>query len=264
MIGIERLDVTFGRGTVLETRALRGIDLAIPAGQFVTVIGSNGAGKSTLLNVIIGAVRPETGRIEVDGQEVTGWPAAARAKLMARVFQDPMAGSCETLTIEENLALAAARGRRRGLRSALDDTVRTQLRDSLAQLGLGLENRLGDRMGLLSGGQRQAVSLLMATLAPMRILLLDEHTAALDPRIAEFVLDLTRRIVTEHGLTTLMVTHSMRQALACGSRTIMLHEGQICFDLEGEARAGLDVADLIALFAEVRGQKLDDDTLLLD
>ena len=264
MIGIERLDVTFGRGTVLETRALRGIDLAIPAGQFVTVIGSNGAGKSTLLNVIIGAVRPETGRIEVDGQEVTGWPAAARAKLMARVFQDPMAGSCETLTIEENLALAAARGRRRGLRSALDGTVREQLRDSLAQLGLGLENRLGDRMGLLSGGQRQAVSLLMATLAPMRILLLDEHTAALDPRIAEFVLDLTRRIVTEHGLTTLMVTHSMRQALACGSRTIMLHEGQICFDLEGEARAGLDVADLIALFAEVRGQKLDDDTLLLD
>ena len=136
----------------------------------------------------------------------------------------------------------------------------SSFRDSLAQLGLGLENRLGDRMGLLSGGQRQAVSLLMATLAPMRILLLDEHTAALDPRIAEFVLDLTRRIVTEHGLTTLMVTHSMRQALACGSRTIMLHEGQICFDLEGEARAGLDVPDLIALFAEVRGQKLDDDT----
>lgn len=264
MIGIERLDVTFGRGTVLETRALRGIDLAIPAGQFVTVIGSNGAGKSTLLNVIIGAVRPETGRIEVDGQEVTGWPASARAKLMARVFQDPMAGSCESLTIEENLALAAARGRRRGLRSALDGTVREQFRDSLSQLGLGLENRLGDRMGLLSGGQRQAVSLLMATLAPMRILLLDEHTAALDPRIAEFVLDLTRRIVTEHGLTTLMVTHSMRQALACGSRTIMLHEGQICFDLEGEARAGLDVPDLIALFADVRGQKLDDDTLLLD
>ncbi len=264
MIGIERLDVTFGRGTVLETRALRGIDLAIPAGQFVTVIGSNGAGKSTLLNVIIGAVRPETGRIEVDGQDVTGWPAATRARLMARVFQDPMAGSCETLTIEENLALAAARGRRRGLRSALDGAVRTQLQDSLAELGLGLENRLGDRMGLLSGGQRQAVSLLMATLAPMRILLLDEHTAALDPRTAEFVLNLTRRIVTEHGLTTLMVTHSMRQALACGSRTIMLHEGQICFDLEGEARAGLDVPDLIALFAEVRGQKLDDDTLLLD
>jgi len=264
MIGIERLDVTFGRGTVLETRALRGIDLAIPAGQFVTVIGSNGAGKSTLLNVIIGAVRPETGRIEVDGQEVTGWPAATRARLMARVFQDPMAGSCESLTIEENLALAAARGRRRGLGSALDATVRAQLRDSLAELGLGLEDRLGDRMGLLSGGQRQAVSLLMATLAPMQILLLDEHTAALDPRTAEFVLDLTRRIVTEHGLTTLMVTHSMRQALACGSRTIMLHEGQICFDLEGEARAGLDVSDLIALFAEVRGQKLDDDTLLLD
>jgi putative ABC transport system ATP-binding protein len=179
------------------------------------------------------------------------------------VFQDPLAGSCEALTIEENLALAAARGRRRGLAPAVHGALREQLRARLARLGLGLERRLSDRMGLLSGGQRQAVSLLMATLAPMKILLLDEHTAALDPKTAEFVLELTREIVAEQRLTALMVTHSMRQALDCGERTIMLHEGRICFDLEGAERARLDVVDLIALFAEVRGQQLEDDTLLL-
>ena len=263
MIAVERLGVTFARGTVLETRALADVDVAIPAGQFVTVIGSNGAGKSTLLNALTGDVRPDRGRVRIDGQDVTGWPAPARARLIARVFQDPLAGSCEALSIEENLALAVARGRVRGLAPALSRQLRERLRARLARLGLGLEQRLSDRMGLLSGGQRQAVSLLMATLAPMKILLLDEHTAALDPKTAEFVLELTREIVAEQRLTTLMVTHSMRQALDCGTRTIMLHEGRVCLDVAGERRAGLEVPDLVALFAEVRGARLDDDRLLL-
>jgi putative tryptophan/tyrosine transport system ATP-binding protein len=263
MIGVQGLGVTFGRGTVLETRALADVDLAIPAGQFVTVIGSNGAGKSTLLNALTGDVLPDRGRVTVDGQDVTGWSAPARARLIARVFQDPLAGSCEALSIEENLALAAARGRPRGLRLALNREVRERFRARLARLGLGLDRRLSDRMGLLSGGQRQAVSLLMATLAPMQVLLLDEHTAALDPKTGAFVLELTREIVAEQRLTTLMVTHSMRHALDCGSRTIMLHEGRICLDIAGERRAGLDVPDLVGLFAKVRGERLDDDSLLL-
>jgi putative ABC transport system ATP-binding protein len=255
VIRIADLSVTFAPGTVLETRALRGIDLTLPVGQFVTVIGSNGAGKSTLLSALTGDVPLTSGKIEVDGQEVTGWSAPARAALMARVFQDPLAGSCEALSIEENLALAAARGRRRGLGAALSDELRDTFRARLASLGLGLERRLSDRMGLLSGGQRQVVSLMMATLAPMKVLLLDEHTAALDPKTAAFVLDLTREIVAEQRLTTLMVTHSMRQALDCGERTIMLHEGRICFDLEGPRRGTLDVTDLVALFAEVRAEQ---------
>ena len=263
MIEVAGLQVTFGRGSVLETRALAGIELALPAGQFVTVIGSNGAGKSTLLNALTGDARPERGTIAIDGQDVTGWTPPQRAGLIARVFQDPLAGSCEALTIEENLALAAARGRRRGLGRALHDRLRQELRARLARLGLGLEKRLTDRMGLLSGGQRQAVSLLMATLAPMRILLLDEHTAALDPKTAELLLALTREIVAEQRLTTLMVTHSMRQALDCGERTIMLHAGRICFDVAGPERAGLEVADLVARFADARGQALEDDSLLL-
>jgi putative ABC transport system ATP-binding protein len=263
MIEIDGLHVTFGRGTVLETRALAGIDLAIPQGQFVTVIGSNGAGKSTLLNALTGDAAPDAGRIVIEGQDVTPWRPPQRARLIARVFQDPLAGSCEALTIEENLALADARGRRRGLRPALDAPLRERLRARLARLGLGLERRLADRMGLLSGGQRQAVSLLMATLAPMKILLLDEHTAALDPKTAEFVLELTREVVAEQRLTTLMVTHSMRQALDCGERTIMLHEGRICLDVAGSERAGLGVADLVARFADARGQALEDDALLL-
>jgi putative ABC transport system ATP-binding protein len=263
MIAVKGLGVTFARGTVLETRALADIDLAIPAGQFVTVIGSNGAGKSTLLNALTGDVLPERGRIEVDGQDVTRWSAPARARLIARVFQDPLAGSCEALSIEENLALAAARGRARGLRLALDRELRERFRARLARLGLGLDRRLSDRMGLLSGGQRQAVSLLMATLAPMKVLLLDEHTAALDPKTGEFVLELTREIVAEQRLTTVMVTHSMRHALDCGSRTIMLDEGRICLDVAGERRESLDVPDLVALFAEVRGERLDGDSLLL-
>ncbi|GEO37571.1 ABC transporter ATP-binding protein [Skermanella aerolata] len=263
MIAAKNLHVTFGRGTPLEKHALRGVDLAIPSGQFVTVIGSNGAGKSTVLGALAGDVIPERGTVAIDGTDVTRWNTPRRAGLVARVFQDPMAGTCATLSIEENMALAAARGRRRGLGAAVGTRQRAGFAERIAELGLGLENRLKDQMGLLSGGQRQAVSLLMATLAGSRILLLDEHTAALDPSTADFVLDLTRRIVVEHGLTTLMVTHSMRHALDYGDRTIMLHEGQVVLDVGGQERAGLDVPDLLAMFSRVRGQQLADDALLI-
>jgi len=264
MIEVQQIAVTFNRGTPMETPALRGLDLGIPAGQFVTVIGSNGAGKSTLLNVLTGDAAVAAGRVVIDAEDVTGWPAHRRAALVARVFQDPLAGSCADLSIEENLALAASRGNRRGLALAVDRSRRAAFRDQLRRLGLGLENRLGDRMGLLSGGQRQAVSLLMATLQPMKILLLDEHTAALDPKTAEFVLDLTRRIVGDQKLTTLMVTHSMRHALDYGERTVMLHEGRVVLDVAHDARKGLDVPDLLALFAQQRHQTLADDSLLLE
>jgi putative ABC transport system ATP-binding protein len=263
MITAKNLHVTFGRGTPLEKHALRGVDLAIPSGQFVTVIGSNGAGKSTVLGALAGDVIPERGTVAIDGTDVTRWNTPRRAGLVARVFQDPMAGTCATLSIEENMALAAARGRRRGLGAAVGTRQRAGFAERIAELGLGLENRLKDQMGLLSGGQRQAVSLLMATLAGSRILLLDEHTAALDPSTADFVLDLTRRIVVEHGLTTLMVTHSMRHALDYGDRTIMLHECQVVLDVGGQERAGLDVPDLLAMFSRVRGQQLADDALLI-
>jgi putative ABC transport system ATP-binding protein len=263
MIRARGVVVVFNPGTAMETRALDALDLDIAEGEFVSVIGSNGAGKSTLLNALTGDVRLAAGRIEIAGSDVTDWPPARRAGLVARVFQDPMAGSCADLTIEENLALAAARGQRRGLGLALDRRRRDEFRNRLRLLGLGLENRLADRMGLLSGGQRQAVSLLMATLRPMKILLLDEHTAALDPKTAEFVLDLTRRIVTGQKLTTLMVTHSMRQALDHGERTVMLHEGRVVLDVAGAERKGLDVPDLLALFSRHRGDQLADDRLLL-
>lgn len=263
MIRAENLEVTFGAGTPLENRALRGLSLDIPQGQFVTVIGSNGAGKSTLLNSLAGEVLADKGQILIDDQDVTRWPTNKRAGLVARVFQDPLAGTCEGLTIEENLALALKRGQGRGLAASIRREYRELFTERLARLGLGLEKRLGDRMGLLSGGQRQAVSLLMATLQPMKILLLDEHTAALDPKTAAFVLELTRSIIEEQQLTALMVTHSMRQALDVGHRTLMLHGGEIAFDVAGDERAGLDVPDLLALFSKVKGEELSDDSLLL-
>ncbi|SDL94755.1 putative ABC transport system ATP-binding protein [Oryzisolibacter propanilivorax] len=263
MLSAQDLFITFNPGTPIETRALRGMSLEIPAGQFVAVIGSNGAGKSTFLNAISGDLPVDTGRIAIDGLDVTRQPVWARAQRVARVFQDPMAGTCEDLTIEENMALAQQRGTRRSLRGAVKASERAMYRDRLATLGLGLENRLTDRIGLLSGGQRQAVSLLMAALQPSRILLLDEHTAALDPRTADFVLQLTARIVAENKLTTMMVTHSMRQALDVGERTVMLHQGQVVLDVSGEARARMDVPDLLQMFERVRGEKLSDDALLL-
>ncbi|WP_171963352.1 ABC transporter ATP-binding protein [Bordetella trematum] len=263
MLSAKDLTITFNPGTPIETRALRGLSLEIPTGQFVTVIGSNGAGKSTFLNAISGDLQVDSGKIEINGSDVTRWPVWQRAGQVARVFQDPMAGTCEDLTIEENMALAQLRGNRRGLSRAVKAAMREVFRERLATLGLGLESRLSDRIGLLSGGQRQAVSLLMAALQPSRILLLDEHTAALDPRTADFVLRLTERIVSENHLTTMMVTHSMRQALDVGERTVMLHQGQVVLDVSGEQRKGLEVGDLLAMFERVRGETLADDALLL-
>lgn len=263
MIRAAGLTVTFASGTPLEKTALSGIDLVVDAGEFVSIIGSNGAGKSTLLSAIAGDFSPTAGRILIDNVDVTRQSTARRSARVARVFQDPLAGSCGALTIEENLALAAARGRPRGLAGALKPARRALFRERLATLGLGLEQRLSDRMALLSGGQRQAIALVMATLAPSSVLLLDEHTAALDPGMAEFVTGLTRRMVEAERLTTLMVTHSMRQALDLGTRTIMLHEGRVVLDVGGDERSRLTVEDLVAMFRRQRGKELDDDELLI-
>ncbi|SFR42646.1 putative ABC transport system ATP-binding protein [Marinobacter daqiaonensis] len=263
MISAQNLELTFGKGTPLENPALRGMSLTVNQGEFVTVIGSNGAGKSTFLNALAGEVIVDSGRIEVDGQDVTRLPTHKRSRRVARVFQDPLAGTCEGLSIEENLALAIKRGQRRGLTTAVKRNYRERFRQALAKLNLGLEDRLGDKMGLLSGGQRQAVSLLMASLTPSSILLLDEHTAALDPKTARFVLELTQEIITEQKLTALMVTHSMKQALEVGDRTVMLHQGQVVFDIAGQEREGLEVKDLLDLFEKQRGLEVEDDSLLL-
>lgn len=263
MLCAKDLHITFNAGTPIETRALRGMSLEIPSGQFVTVIGSNGAGKSTFLNAVSGDLPVDSGNIEIDGIDVTRQPVWTRARQVARVFQDPLAGTCEDLTIEENMSLAWSRGQRRGFGGSLNASMRDLFRERLSMLGLGLESRLADRIGLLSGGQRQAVSLLMAALQPSRILLLDEHTAALDPKTAAFVLGLTERIVAENKLTTMMVTHSMRQALDVGERTVMLHQGKVVLDVSGTKRRGLDVPDLLRMFEQVRGETLADDALLL-
>lgn len=263
MMRAENINVTFNVGTPIENRALRGLSINIKEGEFVSVIGSNGAGKSTLLNVISGDTSVSSGSVFIDNQDVTKLPSWKRASLVARVFQDPMAGTCENLSIEENLALALSRGQKRGLGRAINKDNRAYFAEKLSVLNLGLENRLSDRMGLLSGGQRQAVSLLMASLQPSQILLLDEHTAALDPKTAAFVLQLTDQIVTENKLTTMMVTHSMRQALDHGSRTIMLHQGEVILDVSGDKRKNMDVTDLLAMFEQTRGEQVSDDSLLL-
>lgn len=263
MLRAQGLQITFNPGTPIENHVLRGLDMSIPAGEFVTVIGSNGAGKSTFLNAISGDLCVDSGSLHIDGRDVTRLPATQRAGLVARVFQDPMAGTCESLTIEENMALAFKRGERRGFGFSVTQGLRERFREKLSILKLGLENRLSDRIGLLSGGQRQAVSLLMASLKPSRILLLDEHTAALDPKTAAFVLDLTARLVDSAKLTTMMVTHSMRQALDLGTRTVMLHEGRVILDVSGPRRRQMGVEDLLRLFEDTRGEKLDDDKLLL-
>jgi len=216
-----------------------------------------------MLNAISGALVLDSGQILINGDNVTDLPVHTRAMRLARVFQDPLTGSCGALSIEENLALAARRGERRGLSSALGPQRRSVFRERIAELNLGLENRMRDRMDLLSGGQRQAVSLVMATLAGSDVLLLDEHTAALDPGMAEFIMTLTQKIVSERKLTTLMVTHSMRQALDYGHRTVMLHGGEIVLDVAGDNRGNLQVEDLIAMFRKMRGQTLDDDALLI-
>ena len=263
MIELNNIRITFNEGTVLENKALRGVSLRIPAQEFVTIIGSNGAGKSTLLGAVSGEALISSGKVKIDNVDVTGWPVHKRARYAARVFQNPLAGTCATLTIEENMALACSRGKKRGWQLALSGKRRKYFQDRIAMLELGLEDRLRDSIGLLSGGQRQAVSLVMATLSDSHLLLLDEHTAALDPRMAAFILDLTNRVVKEFGLTVMMVTHSMKDALASGQRTVMLHQGKIVLDVAGAERDKLDVAHLLEMFNRVRGEELADDSLLL-
>jgi putative ABC transport system ATP-binding protein len=259
MIRLNNIKVTFAAGTAMQRQALNGISLTISEGEFITVIGSNGAGKSTLLNTIAGEALPDKGTLKIDDQDVTRLSAYKRAGLVARVFQDPLAGTCGELTVAENLAIAECRGKRRNLAWGLRHSERTRYREILHGLNLGLENRLDTPMVSLSGGQRQAVSLIMATLSPLKILLLDEHTAALDPKTAAYIMELTHTIIAEKNLTALMVTHSLHQALHVGSRTIMLHEGAVIYDVEGEKRSSLTVADLLAQF----GNSMDDDRLLL-
>ena len=262
MLEIKSINKTFFPGTVNERKALRDINLNLAAAEFVTVIGSNGAGKSTILNMVGGKLRPDTGSVSIDGKEVTKLPDHARAKYIGRVFQDPMAGTAPNMSIEENMSLALGRGKFRGLASGVTKRKRDQFVDELASLELGLENRLKSKVGLLSGGQRQALSLLMATFSGPKILLLDEHTAALDPQRAALVARLTEEIVERHKLTTLMVTHNMEQALRLGSRLIMMHDGQIILDLDSEQKAKMTVPDLLHEFEKIKGAQLDDRTML--
>jgi putative ABC transport system ATP-binding protein len=263
MIRAEHIDVTFNRGTALEMHALRDINISVPTGQFVTVIGSNGAGKSTFLNILAGELMPDKGRVFVDDRDITTWPVFRRSSMIARMFQDPRAGICETMSIIENVAIASARTAPRGFRFAINADIRRRAIERLAMLGLGLEKRLDDRVSLLSGGQRQALALIMATLGPTKVLLLDEHTAALDPTAAELVMKLTGEVVHSLGITAVMVTHSMRQALDYGTRTIMLHQGHVTLDVSGAERAALTIESLMRLFQRKEGTPLADDQLLL-
>lgn len=263
MIKLTNIQVTFNPGNILENRALRGVDLEVAKHQFLTVIGSNGAGKSTLLGAVTGETPVVAGCVQIDDMDVTRKSVDKRAKLCARVFQDPLAGTCGALTIEENMALAYMRGKDRHISLALSSKRRKLFQERISILGLGLEDRLGDSIGLLSGGQRQAVSLVMATLADSKLLLLDEHTAALDPRMAAFIIELTNKIVHEFKLTVMMVTHSMKDALACGDRTVMLHQGKVVLDVAGDQRKNMAVSDLLEMFSRVRGEEIADDSLLL-
>jgi putative ABC transport system ATP-binding protein len=252
MIEIDRLEKTFVQPGGEKVLALRGVDLVIPSGQFVTVIGTNGSGKSTLLNAVAGSFLPDAGTIRIGGIDVTRQSEFRRAGLIGRVFQDPFKGTCPSMTVAENLRMAELRGSRRGLRVGLSHAAFERYHALLSGLGMRLEKRLKASMGTLSGGQRQAVTLLMGTLQRPQLLLLDEHTAALDPRAAEQVIQITNQVVREHALTTLMVTHSMEQALEQGDRTIMMHRGEILADLSGDERKGLDAGDLLRRFAELR------------
>ncbi|MBZ2197108.1 ABC transporter ATP-binding protein [Occultella gossypii] len=262
MLDLTSVSKTFFAGTVNERRALTDVSLSLAPAEFTTVIGSNGAGKSTLLNLVAGALLPDSGTIGIDGADVTRLPDHRRAAYIGRVFQDPMAGTATTMTIEENLSIALARGRGRGLRMGVTRAKRAFFEAELASLELGLERRLKTVVGLLSGGQRQALSLLMATFSEPKILLLDEHTAALDPSRAELVTRLTSEAVERHHLTTLMVTHNMDQALRLGTRLIMMHEGRIVVDVAGEQKQRATVADLLGAFEKVKGAGFDDRTLL--
>ena len=263
MLTLQHLEKTFQPGTPSAHKALDGLDLSVEDGEFVTVIGSNGAGKSTLLGAISGAFTVDRGRILLDGRDLTYVPAHRRARDVARIFQDPMRGTAPDLTVEENVALAFSRGGSHLLSLALNRRRRGHFQAELARLHMGLEDRMKTPMGLLSGGQRQAVTLLMATLCPPKVLLLDEHTAALDPVAAERIRKLTEEIVTTHRITALMVTHNISDALTMGSRTIMLEGGRVVLDLSGEQRRSLDVAGLLELYRQTAGKTLDNDRMLL-
>jgi putative ABC transport system ATP-binding protein len=263
MLEIINLRKTFNPGTVNEKTALDGVSLTLRDGDFVSVIGGNGAGKSTLLNAVAGTWLVDSGTISIDGVNVTRLPEHKRAQFIGRVFQDPMMGTAATMQIEENLALALRRGKRRTLRAGITAAERDQYRELLKILGLGLEDRLTTKVGLLSGGQRQALTLLMATLQKPKLLLLDEHTAALDPKTAAKVLETTERIIQRDHLTTLMITHNMRDAIAHGNRLIMMYDGRIVVDVSGEEKQRLTVEDLLALFEKASGQALASDRMLL-
>ena len=263
MLEIKNVYKTFNAGTVNEKVALKGLDLTLEDGDFVTVIGGNGAGKSTLLNLVAGVYGVDGGSILIDGNDVTRLPEYRRAQYIGRVFQDPMMGTAASMQIEENLALAARRGQTRTLRAGITKAEREQYRELLKILDLGLEDRLTSKVGLLSGGQRQALTLLMATLKKPRLLLLDEHTAALDPKTAAKVLDTTEKIVQRDQLTTLMITHNMRDAIAHGNRLVMMYDGRIVIDISGEEKKKLTVEQLLAKFGQASGSDEADDKLLL-
>jgi putative ABC transport system ATP-binding protein len=263
VITLRDIAITFNKGTPLEMPALRDISFVVPQGQFVTMIGSNGAGKSTLLNILAGELTPDQGLILVDEDDVTRAPIHVRAGKIARLFQDPRAGICEDMSILENIGIAAGRTSPRRFGFALTSDIREKAVERLSMLGLGLEKRLNDRVALLSGGQRQALSLIMATFGAAKVLLLDEHTAALDPAAAEQVMRLTDEVVSQFGITTVMVTHSMRQALDFGGRLVMLHQGRIMLDIPAEERRSMRVEDLLKLFRRKEGKDLSDDQLLL-
>jgi len=254
---------TFNPGTVNEKIALEGLNLHLKPGEFVTVIGGNGAGKSTLMNSVAGVYGVDSGKILIDGVDVTHMPEYKRAKFIGRVFQDPMMGTAATMQIEENMALAARRGKFRGLGMGISNKEREQYRERLKILGLGLEDRMTAKVGLLSGGQRQALTLLMAALQQPKLLLLDEHTAALDPKTAAKVLDVTTQIVEKDNLTTLMITHNMRDAITYGDRLIMMYNGHIVVDISGEDKKKLTVEQLLNLFSQASGSDEADDKLIL-
>ena len=265
MLKLVNVTKTFGVGTPNEKTALKGVNFSMAPADFVTVIGGNGAGKSTLLNAIAGIFQIDTGSIEIDGVDVTNLPEYKRAQYIGRIFQDPRMGTATNMTIEENLAMALRRGKGRGLRRGITTEERNQFREYLKILDLGLEDRLTARTGLLSGGQRQALTLLMATMTKPKLLLLDEHTAALDPKTAKKVLELTKQIVEEDHLTALMITHNMKDALKHGNRIMMMHEGNILIDLNEEEKKNLSVSDLLSMFEKASGggdQALSDRMLL--
>ena len=263
MLVLQDVRKTFNPGTIVEKTALTGLSLTLQKGDFVTVIGGNGAGKSTMLNAIAGTFPVDQGTILLGGRDVTHLPEHRRAAFLGRVFQDPMTGTAASMNIEENLALAARRGQFRGLRWGITARERETYREKLSSLDLGLESRMGSKVGLLSGGQRQALTLLMAALKKPELLLLDEHTAALDPKTAEKVLNLTQQLIAENGLTALMVTHNMKDALALGNRMIMMHEGRVILDLNEEQKRHMTVEDLLERFEQVSGRELANDRMLL-